>query len=165
MIISINNQSYNIDLKPEGNKFLVTVNQTDNYEVAVEFNQVNELQVLVINNKRYWVNIKKFHGRYVINITNTSIEASVRDSTNNAEITTDYKKSIRVNAPMSGLVIKLSAKTGQNVKKNEHLMTIEAMKMQNEILSPIDGRIVELNVKEGETVEKDQKLMTIQPIE
>ncbi|MEO0072916.1 MAG: acetyl-CoA carboxylase biotin carboxyl carrier protein subunit [candidate division WOR-3 bacterium] len=165
MIITINNHSYNIDLKSQGNKLLVTVNQTDNYEVAVEFNQLNELQTISINNKKYWVNVKKFLGRYIVNITDTLIEAYVRDSYNNSETTTDYKKLIKIGAPMSGLVIKLSAKIDQDVKKNEHLMTIEAMKMQNEILSPIDGRVIELNVKEGETVEKDQKLITIQPVE
>ncbi|MDW7987373.1 MAG: biotin/lipoyl-containing protein [candidate division WOR-3 bacterium] len=65
---------------------------------------------------------------------------------------------------MSGLVVKLATDVGKIVKKNDHLLTIEAMKMQNEILSPIDGKIIARYVNIGEKVEKDRKLLVIEQL-
>ncbi len=67
-----------------------------------------------------------------------------------------------VRAPMSGTIVKVRAKVGQNIKDGQTLLTLEAMKMENEILAPRDCKVTEILVKEGQQVDIDQPLMKIE---
>ncbi|MCL4407735.1 MAG: acetyl-CoA carboxylase biotin carboxyl carrier protein subunit [Thermotogae bacterium] len=67
-----------------------------------------------------------------------------------------------IRAPMSGTIVKINAKVGENIKDGQTLLTLEAMKMENEILAPRDCKITEILVKEGQQVEIDQFLMKIE---
>ncbi len=67
-----------------------------------------------------------------------------------------------IRAPMSGTIVKVKAKVGQNIKDGQTLLTLEAMKMENEILAPRDCKITEILVKEGQQVDIDQPLMKIE---
>ena len=57
-----------------------------------------------------------------------------------------------VTAPMPGKVSKINKKAGDKVAKGECIMTLEAMKMQNEIGSPVAGTIKSINVNKGDNV-------------
>ena len=70
-----------------------------------------------------------------------------------------------VEAEMPGKVVKLHAAAGETVSEGQGVVVIEAMKMENEILSPIDGVIMELSVGEGETVEAGTLLFVVEPPE
>ena len=52
---------------------------------------------------------------------------------------------------------------GDNVKKNQTLCIIEAMKLMNEIESDIDGVLEEIYVQNGKPVEYGKKLFAIKP--
>jgi biotin carboxyl carrier protein len=65
---------------------------------------------------------------------------------------------------MSGLVISMHLKIGQEMVKDSQLLILEAMKMQNEIKSPVKAIVREIFVKVGQTVEKDDKLLILEPI-
>jgi biotin carboxyl carrier protein len=45
--------------------------------------------------------------------------------------------------------------------KGEALVILEAMKMQNEILSVVSGRVIRVGVKAGQNVMKDDTLAEI----
>ncbi|MBD3630103.1 acetyl-CoA carboxylase biotin carboxyl carrier protein subunit [Cyclobacterium sp.] len=64
-----------------------------------------------------------------------------------------------VSAPMPGMVLEIKVKAGDRVEKNDVLMVLEAMKMENTIKSPASGTINSIDVKEGEGVEKNQVLL------
>lgn len=53
---------------------------------------------------------------------------------------------------------------GDQVKKNQTLCIIEAMKLMNEIESDVDGILKEIYVENGNPVEYGQKLFAIQPL-
>lgn len=69
--------------------------------------------------------------------------------------------SIKVNAPMQGKILSVSAQTGQTVKKGDLLMILEAMKMENEVVAPQDGVVASINVAAGDTVEVGAILATM----
>ena len=67
----------------------------------------------------------------------------------------------KVNAPMPGLILRIDAKPGQAVKKNQLVMVMEAMKMENEIYAPCDGTIASVAVNQGQQVSSGDLLFTI----
>lgn len=74
---------------------------------------------------------------------------------------TEHKGSVKIKAPMPGLIVKVLATEGANVSKGEKVVIIEAMKMENALASPISGIIHKVYVQEGQTVEKDAVLVEI----
>lgn len=64
-----------------------------------------------------------------------------------------------IKAPMPGLILSILAEEGQEVKKGDPLLILEAMKMENIIKSPGDGKISTLNAQKGDSVEKNQLLI------
>ncbi|WCO00400.1 acetyl-CoA carboxylase biotin carboxyl carrier protein subunit [Psychroserpens ponticola] len=64
-----------------------------------------------------------------------------------------------IKAPMPGLILEINASEGQEVKEDDALLILEAMKMENVITSPRDGVIKSVNVNQGETVDKNSLLI------
>ena len=68
----------------------------------------------------------------------------------------------RVAAPMPGNILSVNVAAGDTVKKGQILMILEAMKMENEIMSPCDGKVTSVAVAKGAAVESGTLLCTIQ---
>ncbi|MFT3738908.1 MAG: hypothetical protein QM786_09125 [Breznakibacter sp.] len=66
-----------------------------------------------------------------------------------------------VKAPMPGKISKIGVTAGQDVCRTDMLLVLDAMKMQNAILSQDKGTVTKIWVQEGQTVAKDEKLMEI----
>ena len=59
----------------------------------------------------------------------------------------------RLTAPMPGRVVRVLEAPGAEVAAGQGLVVIEAMKMENELVSPRAGRVLEVAVREGQAVE------------
>ncbi len=68
-----------------------------------------------------------------------------------------------IKAPMPGLILDIDVQEGQEVKKGDILLILEAMKMENAIKSPGDGTISKINITKGDSVEKNQQLIEFAP--
>ncbi|WP_242926669.1 biotin/lipoyl-containing protein [Pontibacter vulgaris] len=64
-----------------------------------------------------------------------------------------------VKAPMPGLILEIKVQPGQEVKKGDPIMILEAMKMENILKSPGDGIVKEVKVQPRQNVEKNQVLI------
>jgi pyruvate carboxylase subunit B len=64
-------------------------------------------------------------------------------------------------APMQGLIVKVPVKPGDAVKLGEVVAVLEAMKMQNDIVSTVAGKVSAVYVREGEVVSPNQPLLAI----
>lgn len=64
-----------------------------------------------------------------------------------------------IKAPMPGLILDIKVTVGQEVKKGDPILILEAMKMENIIKSPGDGVVQEIKVKLRQNVEKNQVLI------
>ena len=62
-------------------------------------------------------------------------------------------------APMPGLLVKLSAVVGQQVKAGEELAVIEAMKMENVLCAPADGTIAKIIACQGASLSVDEIIL------
>lgn len=66
-----------------------------------------------------------------------------------------------VNAPLSGSILEIKVKPGERVKFGQVLLTLEALKMENEIVAPQDGAVKEIFVQKGSTVNVGDLLMSL----
>jgi biotin carboxyl carrier protein len=68
-------------------------------------------------------------------------------------------KVLNVKAPMPGLVLNVLVEPGQEVKKGDKLLVLEAMKMENIIKAAGDGKVGRIAVDKGQAVDKNQTLI------
>ena len=64
-------------------------------------------------------------------------------------------------APMQGLIVKVPVKPGDTVKLGDVVAVLEAMKMQNDIVTTMAGKVSAVYVKEGQVVTPNQPLLAI----
>jgi len=64
-------------------------------------------------------------------------------------------------APMAGKILAIFVKVGDTVSEDDQLMKLDAMKMENPILSTTDGVVQEIRVKVNDEVEPDDVLAVI----
>lgn len=67
-----------------------------------------------------------------------------------------------IKAPMPGTILDINVNEGDTVEKGQVLCILEAMKMENEIMSPTDGRIATVNTSTGVSVEAGDLLFSIE---
>lgn len=66
-----------------------------------------------------------------------------------------------VTAPMPGKIMSIKVQVGQQVKAGDLILTLEAMKMENEIFCGADGTVKEIRVSEGTAVNPGDVLVVI----
>jgi len=64
-------------------------------------------------------------------------------------------------APMPGMIISYEVEVGDEVKADDVVVILEAMKMANSISTPISGQVKAINFKSGDSVGKDDVLAVI----
>ncbi len=69
--------------------------------------------------------------------------------------------SVKVEAPMPGNILDVKVSVGAAVTSGQVLCILEAMKMENEIVSPQDGTVASVNVSKGDSVEAGQVIITL----
>lgn len=67
----------------------------------------------------------------------------------------------KVNAPMPGTILGIKVAPGDTVKKGTVLLILEAMKMENEIMSAGEGTVVSVAVNNGDSVSTGQLLVVL----
>jgi len=66
-----------------------------------------------------------------------------------------------IKAPMPGKIIEVLAREGASIQRGEGVVVLEAMKMQNVILSTINGTVTRIAVKPNVNVMKDDMIAEI----
>ena len=66
-----------------------------------------------------------------------------------------------VPSPLSGRIVSIEVKLGQQVKEGEHVLTLEAMKMNTHVFATRAGVVAEIKVAVGDSAEEGQTLVAI----
>ena len=74
----------------------------------------------------------------------------------------DPSVSGQIGAPLQGSLYKVLVKKGQEIKRNDPLFVIEAMKMESTITAFNDGKVKSISLPEGSMVKQDDLVMTIE---
>jgi biotin carboxyl carrier protein len=70
--------------------------------------------------------------------------------------------STAVVAPLPGLIQNIFVKVGDQVRAGQHVLTMEAMKMENEIQTSRDGVIKDIRVRIGDSVNEGDTLIILE---
>lgn len=145
-VIKFNGENNSVKLLKEygNNVFSFLVN---NKVFLVQYDEKNGETKLIHNNFEHKVSIKTETKALLLEfIKDSGLSASERNIT----------------APMPGLVVKILCEVGQEVKKGDKLIIIEAMKMENALASPVDGIVSKIDVSENMPVEKDTVMIELE---
>ncbi len=66
-------------------------------------------------------------------------------------------------APMPGRLLRVEVQVGDTVRAGQALAVIEAMKMENELVSPLDGVVMQVLFTPPTTVEKGALIVQVEP--
>jgi propionyl-CoA carboxylase alpha chain len=66
-------------------------------------------------------------------------------------------------APMPGKVVRMLVAVGDTVTAGQPLLTIEAMKMEHQVVSPTAGVVTEVFVAAGQQLDHGQPLVKVEP--
>ncbi|HSL85544.1 MAG TPA: biotin/lipoyl-containing protein [Bacteroidales bacterium] len=107
---------------------------------------------ITVNGKVYMVEVEEAGA-------NETSAAPVKESAPAAPAaaSTDEK----IEAPIQGTIMSIKVAAGTPVKKGQILAILEAMKLENEIVSPFDGTVSAVHAKDGQVVDSGALLMTI----
>ena len=118
---------------------------------------VNELEdnfaEVTINGKTYKVELEK---------EEAPAAAAVRRPAAAAPAAATPAGLMTVKSPLPGSIVKVLVKAGQAVKKGDVLLTMESMKMENNVTAEADGTVKAVYVEPGKTVMQDDKLLDLE---
>lgn len=145
--IYIDNKLVSADmLKVSESKLHLMVNNKPIMTELISIDKENKVVTLMVNNQKVDVKIKDTFDLLLHDLGLDSLAS---------------KKASDVKAPMPGLVLKVLVTEGQEVKKGENLLVLEAMKMENMLKSSEDITIKKVLVNAGDKVEKNQVLIQL----
>lgn len=155
---------YEIDIKKkieEGTRkeyFIITV---DGFPYKVDAKKLNDGRIeFSLNNESYKALVTK-DGDYRL-VFHEGHSFKIRKSEASAQITDDEGLiADKVVAPMPGVIIQYLVEEGEEVKANQKVLIIEAMKMQNTLVAPYDGTVSKIPFKAGDQVQEGAELIVI----
>lgn len=88
-------------------------------------------------------------------------QVPVQEAPKSLKTSTEEVAGELISAPMPGTILDVKVSEGQTVKAGDLLLILEAMKMENEIVSPKDGIISRVHTAKGTSVSTGEPLVTI----
>ena len=162
-IAKIQDRLFEINLEDHGDQIIANI---DKESIPIQITELdgNHIYSVLLGNRSLELEIRPNETGYLLHYQGNTLECYVED-----ERMARLKKSMdlkvtdaivkELNAPMPGLIVSVEVKPGQQVKKGDGLVIIEAMKMENEIKATSDAIVKEIKVQKQQPVEKNQLLM------
>ena len=152
--VTVNN-NLQLDLTEEDIKKVDSINTSEDKYHILQNNMSFKAEIVRkdYNNKTYDVQVN--NNLYSISIAD-DLDLLVKEMGFSLGST---KHVDTIEAPMPGLILDVNVKIGQEVKEDETLIILEAMKMENIINSPRDGKIKSISVSKGDAIDKNELLI------
>jgi biotin carboxyl carrier protein len=95
-------------------------------------------------------------------VTRLTLEDAARRLMRSGGKSREVSGKVQMRAMMPGRVVSVLVQIGDEVKADQGVLVVEAMKMENELKSPKAGKVTEVKVVAGQTVEKGELLIVIE---
>ncbi len=158
----IDNTLHKISLEKKENIFIVSDGEKV-YEADIRFISPNIISIL-IEGRSYRVYFARDREKRFLSLEGEQFtvqgpleggEGLQKDDVRSRE------DELMVKAPMPGKVIKIDVSEKEEVRKNQTLVVVEAMKMENEIKSTVDGYVKKIFVSAGDLVDSEKPLIEL----
>jgi biotin carboxyl carrier protein len=160
-----NGHDFEVELSPDRDRLLLKVGGR---ELALSFDdQKASIRTAFLGDRRIDFGWDRRDGTYRILIDGIEYEVVVRDPKAEqvakvAESGAGAGSAASVRAPIPGLISKVLLAAGEAVRKDQTVLCLDAMKLENEIASPRDGVLRSVEVAPGQAVEKGQTLFVVE---
>ncbi len=67
-----------------------------------------------------------------------------------------------ISSPMAGVVLSVAVQKGESVVRDQVLLILEAMKMENQIVAPADATVANVHVEAGDSVTEGHLLVELE---
>lgn len=129
---------------------------------------------ITVNGKLYDVSVEEVGG--ILGGVQASKTISTFVNTDNANTNNNKEKqisnkpqdsipidenAISIKAPMPGTILSFNVSVGDTVSEGQVLAILEAMKMENELVSPASGKVKSIHVEKGSSVVENQIILQI----
>ncbi len=163
-LVKVEGREFDVELEYRADGYGVTV---DGSPVKISNHELNDTRsVLLVDDRSYEVDVRangNDEGRIVF-MLGVEIAADVEQFhlaqlRKRAGITSEASVQKILKAPMPGLILEVKIAVGDTVSKDDTLIVIEAMKMENVLKAQSDGIIKSISVKKSASVEKGDMLL------
>ena len=133
-----------------GNVYNVTVDKIEDTVAEIEVNGVKYSVEMEASEKKAPAPVKRpVQGP----VTPASVPTAARPASSGA--------AGAVKSPLPGIILSVNCKVGDEIKRGQKLMVLEAMKMENNINADREGKVVEVLVAQGASVLEGTDLVII----
>ncbi|MCL1943820.1 MAG: acetyl-CoA carboxylase biotin carboxyl carrier protein subunit [Candidatus Azobacteroides sp.] len=147
-------------IKINGNFYHVHINDIDEYTATVEVNGTPYRVQLEGEIQKTAAAKKPVSAIPKAQANNPAITIAAPSAPVSKPAMPSHGSSIK--APLPGVVLEIIVKPGDVVKPGQKLLTLEAMKMENNILADRDGTVSEIKITQGQSVLEGTDLIIIE---
>lgn len=164
----INSKKTHVVAKWAGDRMLLLNMKNHKFKIHLLKSEGNNV-VLQVNDKVYEAEISKNHlHQYFISFDGNIYKTDRDDNLLTQSFINKHKRQGAghngvVVAPMPGKILDVYIKEGDVVVKDQRLITLEAMKMENLVVAPFDGIAEKILVMENYNVDAGERLIIIKP--
>lgn len=147
-------------------------------ELAADNLDLEKLSSIKIDGKTYHIELPRVDREklFPVKVEEITFKAEVKTSTRKPTLTvfepapqaparkamaTKQGMEGTITAPMTGKILSVKVKKGDQVEPDQVVCILEAMKMENEITAPKAGTIREVYVSEGSSVSEGEPLLMV----
>ena len=161
-VATVGDRQFTIEIKDDHHL------EVDGEPFTADFQQLAKttLYSLILDGLSYDINIDGNEELYHVMLKGHAYEVLVADE--RAQKMAGLKSGlgepvgeVLIKAPMPGVVVGVPVEEGQAVDKNEVVVILESMKMQNEFKSPKKGVVSSVRVQPGDKVDQNAIMVTI----
>jgi len=165
--VTVNGEEHVVELSEVLGQLRVSY---DGAPLAVRYDEVDRLGQVALylagpeGERAYGVSIEGGAAQAQVTVAGHLYQVTLEDERERAAHDADRTRSKGggdLKSVMPGVVAKLLVGVGDTVEKDQPLLILEAMKMQNEIRAPGPGTVSALHVREGQAVASGAKLVSL----
>lgn len=164
-IATLGDQTHRIEVQElEGNLYRVII---DGVERVVDGRQLSaHTYSLLVDQRSFTVDVTAKEDIYTVLCEGKSFRLKLLDERRlrpgGEEVDEDREGEKEVRAFMPGKVVEVLAAVGDEIAKEQGLLVLEAMKMENEVRAPSAGKVKEIHVTPGQAVEAGELLVRLE---
>ena len=165
-IATLDEKTHKIEVQELEEDHLYRIVIDDNEHIIDGRKLTGHIYSLIKDNRSFTVDVSAKDDQYTVACEGKSVQLRLLDERRASRpgegSGSDRGGGKQVRSYMPGKVVDVLVKVGDEVTKDQGLIIIEAMKMENELRSTVAGKVKEIRVSAGQAVESGELLIELE---